>query len=266
MHPTNLRFAPSVLLLSLCAVPALLAQDNYEIQVYGSETVAKGKTMFETHTNYTISGTKTMENGVYPSFHSWHETFEVTHGVSSWFEIGAYAFTAAGPEYSWQYVGSHLRPRVRVPEEWHWPVGVSLSTEIGYARPQFTEDPWSMEVRPIVDKEIGPWYLSFNPTLDRSFHGKNAGCGVIFSPNAKVSYTIRKKVALGLEYYGSTGPLGNFDPLSEQQQQFMPSLDLNLGDNWEFNLGVGVGVTQGTDHLLVKMIIGRRFSFPWGAK
>ena len=30
------------------------AQDNYEIQVYGSETVSIGKTMVELHSNYTI--------------------------------------------------------------------------------------------------------------------------------------------------------------------------------------------------------------------
>jgi len=42
----------------------------------------------------------------------------------------------------------------------------------------------------------------------------------------------------------------------------MPAIDLDLGPNWEFNFGVGVGVTHGTDHLLVKMIVGRRFN--WG--
>jgi len=35
--------------------------------------------------------------------------------------------------------------------------------------------------------------------------------------------------------------------------------DLNVSPNWEFNFGVGVGLTGGSDHLLVKMIIGRRF-------
>jgi hypothetical protein len=55
------------------------------------------------------------------------------------------------------------------------------------------------------------------------------------------------------------GPVTGFDPLRDQQQQIIPSVDLNLSPKWEFNFGVGVGVTQGTDHLLVKMILGRRF-------
>ena len=37
----------------------------------------------------------------------------------------------------------------------------------------------------------------------------------------------------------------------------MPTIDYDFGPNWEFNLGVGMGVTRSTDHLLVKMIIGR---------
>ena len=75
----------------------------------------------------------------------------------------------------------------------------------------------------------------------------------------KIGYDITKKINAGLEYYGALGEIGNFDPLHEQQQQIVPSIDLNLGENWEFNFGVGVGVTAGTDHLLVKMILGRRF-------
>ena len=39
-----------------------------------------------------------------------------------------------------------------------------------------------------------------------------------------------------------------------------PSLDLNLSPEWEFNLGVGFGLTESTDNLIVKMIPGRRFT------
>ena len=70
------------------------------------------------------------------------------------------------------------------------------------------------------------------------------------------------KIAGGFEYYGSFGPATEFDPAREQQHQFFPSIDLNVSPKWEFNFGVGVGVTASTDHLIVKAIIGRRFS--WG--
>jgi hypothetical protein len=34
-----------------------------------------------------------------------------------------------------------------------------------------------------------------------------------------------------------------------------------VSPKWEFNFGVGIGMTGGSDHLIVKMIIGRRFVF-----
>jgi hypothetical protein len=37
-----------------------------------------------------------------------------------------------------------------------------------------------------------------------------------------------------------------------------------LGPKWEFNFGVGAAVTHSTDHLIVKCILGRRFSWPQG--
>jgi hypothetical protein len=101
-------------------------------------------------------------------------------------------------------------------------------------------------------------YLCFNPTLDRSFHGPAVSQGVVFPPNVKVGYDVTKVVNAGFEYYGSTGPITSFDPLRDQQQQIFAVTDLNFSPAWEFNFGVGVGLTGSTDHLLVKMIIGRR--------
>ena len=250
-----IRFALGLGVLGLCA----FAQGNYEIQVYGSETMAPGRTMVEFHSNFTINGTKTLEDGVYPTQHQFHETIEITHGWNDWFETGFYIFTNIQSGVGWDYVGSHIRPRVRVPEKWHWPFGVSISQEFGWQKPQYSLDTWTYELRPIIDKQIERLYLSFNPTVDRAFHGPDTRRGWAFSPNFKAGYDITKKINAGFEYYGDLGPIGSFDPLHDQMQQIVPAFDLNLSPNWEINAGVGVGVTHGTDHLLVKWIIGYRF-------
>jgi hypothetical protein len=138
-------------------------------------------------------------------------------------------------------------------------VGVSLSNEIGYQRALYSSDTWTWEIRPIVDQKYKRLYWSFNPTFDRSFHGPSVNQGLVFSPNVKVSYDVTKAVAAGIEYYGSVGPVTGFDPLRDQEQQIFPAIDLNLSPKWEFNFGVGVGMTRSTDHLLVKMILGYRF-------
>jgi Putative MetA-pathway of phenol degradation len=246
--------------LAATAWPAR-SQDNYEIQVYGSDTIPARSLMVELHSNFAFEGSKAEVNGVRPSEHALHETLELTYGWNSWFETGFYVFTSARAGEDWQWVGDHIRPRVRAPESWGWPVGVSLSTEIGYQRRSYSEDTWNWEIRPIIDKQIGRLYLALNPALERSLRGRNVRRGWELSPNFKVSYEVSKVVAAGIEYYGSLGPLDGFDPSGEQQHQIVPSVDLNLDPDWEFNAGVALGLTHATDRLLVKVILGRRFSF-----
>lgn len=257
------HFTTAVLFL-FCGAAALRAQGNFEVQVYGSDLVPKGVTMVELHSNFTAEGEKRTIDGVLPTNHAEHETVEITHGFNEWFECGFYIFTSLqtqGPDTGFMYVGSHIRPRFSVPEKYHLPVGISISNEIGWQRPSFSLDTWTWELRPIIDKKIDKWYFAFNPTLDRSLHGPAAQRGGFdFSPNFKFGYDVTKKVAAGIEYYGDYGPVTGFDPLRDQEQQIIPAVDIDFGKKWEFNFGVGVGMTGVTDHLLVKAILGYRFN------
>src|ERR1700691_4958389 len=253
----------------LCGRPAH-AQTNYEIQVYGADTVAPKTTILELHSNFTLDGTKPLPgskyaaDGLYPTNHAEHETIEITQGINGWSEVGFYIFTSARDGDGWQWVGDHIRPRVRVPDSWHWPLGVSLSTEIGYQRAVYSPDTWTWEIRPIVDKYMGRWYWAVNPALERTWHGPDVKQGVGFSPAAKLSYDFTRKISGGIEYYADYGRLATFDALHDQQQQIFAVTDLNVSPKWEINIGIGVGPTGATDHLIVKGILGRRFD--WGRK
>ena len=93
----------SFLTLSAASVPAS-AQDNYEIQVYGYDTVAPGHTMVELHSNFTVDGSKAVVDGVLPTNHAEHETLEITQGFTDWFETGFYVFTSIQPDGGWRWV------------------------------------------------------------------------------------------------------------------------------------------------------------------
>jgi hypothetical protein len=240
------------------------AQGNYEIQVYGADTVAPKNLMIELHSNYTISGQTQTIDGVYPTNHQEHETVELTEGINNWSEVGFYIFTSEQSGHGVQWVGDHIRPRVRAPDSWHLPVGLSLSTEVGYQRPVYSPDTWTWEIRPIIDKTIGRWYLAFNPALERALHGPGANQGWGFSPGAKVGYDFTRVVSAGFEYYADYGWIGSFYSLHNQQQQLFAVTDLNVSPKWEINIGIGIGPTSATDHLIVKGILGRRFD--WGRK
>jgi hypothetical protein len=256
--PGRILFASTLLAVALSAH----AQGNYEIQVYGSDTVPPENLMVEAHSNFTPKGQKQTLDGVYPTNHQEHETLEVTQGLTGWSEVGFYVFTSEQRGHSVQWVGSHIRPRVRAPENWRWPVGASLSMEIGYQRAVYSPDTWTWEIRPIVDRTLGRWYVAFNPAVERTLHGPGVRYGWGFTPGVKVGYDFTRKVNAGLEYYADYGRLWNWDGLHDQQQQIFAVTDLNISPQWEINLGIGVGPTAATDHLIIKGILGRRFD--WG--
>ncbi len=264
---SRMRLLLLTLLMTLVGAGVAHGQNNYEIQVYGSDTVAPASTMVELHSNLTVEGSQPLpgsvfaEDGLYPTNHAVHETVEITTGLKDWAEVGFYIFTSWRSGQGVQWVGNHIRPRVRAPDRWHWPVGVSISMEFGYQRRVFSTDTWTLELRPIIDKQIGRWYLATNLALDRSFHGQSVPLGVTFAPAGKVSYDFSRIVSAGLEYYADYGKFMDPASLHRQQQQVFLVSDLNVSPKWEINFGVGVGPTSATDHLIVKAIIGRRFDW-----
>jgi len=259
--PFNSRCLALAGLALAAAVTAAHSQGNYEIQVYSADTVAPRTTMVELHSNFTAAGHPAMD-GLAATNHAEHETVELTQGINDWFEVGFYIFTSEQSGLGVEWVGDHIRPRARVPDKWRWPVGVSLSMEMGYQRALFSPDTWTWEIRPIIDKTSGRWYFAVNPALERTWHGPDVKLGIDFSPAVKISYDITKQIAGGIEYYADYGSIANVASLRDQQQQIFPALDLNVSPMWEINFGVGVGPTSATDHWIVKGIVGRRFD--WG--
>jgi len=258
----SLRLAFPLALAIFCwRAPCLQAQDLFEIQVYPYETVEPRYTMVELHMNYTPSGTRRPEMGVFPNHHQFHLTVEITRGLTQHFELAGYLVTAYVPGVGPQFVGARIRPRVRAPERWRLPFRFSLSTEVGFHRRRFDPNTITLEIRPIFEKEFGKWYVSLNPDFSKSFRGPDAHRGLVFEPAVKISYRATPLLAPGIEYYAETGPVTHLLALGQQHHLIFPTLDVNASPDWELNFGVGRGLTGSGERWIVKWIIGRRFKF-----
>ena len=241
------------------AAPAA-AQDLFEIQVYPYDVVEPGHTMLEFHTNFIPSGTKTTAGGMFPNDHQFHITAEITHGFTKYFETGFYIETAPYvPGVGAKFTGWHIRPRFSFPKSESFPFKVSLSLEYAFNQPGFDPNSQTLEIRPIFERQDGRLYLSINTDLSVAMKGPDAGSAPSFEPNMKVGWDFSKKVQAGVEYYAETGPVKHFDPLSDQHHIIFPAIDLNLSPDWEFNAGVGRGLTDTSEHWILKMIVGYRF-------
>ena len=245
----------------LCLITAkAAAQDLFEIQVYPYDTVAPGRTMVEFHTNFFPSGTTEAAPGEFPLNHQAHLTVEITHGFTRYFETALYVVTAMYvPNEGPKFAGWRIRPRFRLPELDNFPFKVSLSFEVGFNQPEFEADTRTLEIRPIFEREEGRLYVSINPDLTKSLRGPGSSDGIGFEPGVKVAWDVTPKIAAGVEYYAETGPIKHFEPWSEQHHLLFPTVDLNVSPDWELNFGVGRGLTNTSEHWIVKTIVGYRF-------
>jgi len=233
------------------------SQDNYEIQVYQSDLVKTKHTMIELHSNTSLK--KFPDDRLFSQDY-FRETLEITHGFSKWLEVGSYLFTNVGINNSSDIVGVHVRPRVSVPADKNLPFGLSLSSEIGYVKKKYSSDEWSLELRPIIDKEFNHLTLALNAVFSMSLdkgRSHTPGLGAAF----KASYETGLRADPGFEYYGGYGDFASFLPASQQSHQLFAVIDLDLGPNWEFNSGLGWSLNQASDRLIIKFILGRRFGF-----
>ena len=245
--------------LALLRAAAAHAQDPFEIQVYEYDTVKRGMWNLETHLNYIGKGTKEFEGTVAPTNNQFHMTYELTAGLSKNWELAGYLVTARRPGNPMEYAGWRVRPRFKIPQEWNWPVKVSMSFEVGFPRQIYEENKVTLELRPIIEKSWGKWQLDVNPTVGRALKGPGTSEGFDFEPAVRMAYAVRPKLDLSTEYYGSTGPVFHWLPGHEQVHQFYPGGDWQLKQNLVLNFGVGMAATSTGNKLVYKIRIGWQF-------
>ena len=246
-----------VLGLVLCVTIAAgaRAQDAFEIQVYEYETVPRGRWDLETHVNFTARGIRDFQDGVAPSQRQTHLTFELTRGITNYFEVAGYLVTARRDGGPGEIAGWRVRPRFRLPENW-LPFKFSLSTEFGFPKRIYEENAITFELRPILERGFGKLQIDLNPVLGKAIRGPAAAEFWDFEPGVRFGYSTSKVLDLSLEYYGATGPLNHVEPGPQQMHQLFPGADINFGSDVVLNVGVGFGLTSAGNTLVYKTRLG----------
>lgn len=251
----------AVLCAALAMVEPARGQDAFEIQVYEYETVPKGRWSLETHLNFVPQGTKFAEGTVSPTNNQFHMTYELTHGITKYFELAGYLVLGrrAGINPFLEFAGWRVRPRFRLPESWPLPFKVSVSTEFGFPRSQYEEAKTTFELRPILERKVGKVQFDFNPTFTRSVRGPGSKDGWGFEPAVRVAYELSKRFEPTIEYYGGTGPFKFRFPIDDQNHLLYPGFDLHITEDLTWNVGVGFAMTPAGEQLIMKMRLGWEF-------
>jgi len=255
------RNLPVVLMVS--AVAAALAADPAaavdEIQVYNAEIAEVGQWTIEQHLNYVLQErTQPDYPGGLISNHSLNGTPELAYGVTDWWELGFYAPFAVNSGGTFLSDGAKIRNLFVVPDAAKRTFFYGVNFELGYATPAFSQSRYTLEVRPIIGVRSSEWEFIVNPIVDLSF---GSGGEADFAPAARLARKLDKDLFAGLEYYSDLGRIGEFLPLRDQQHTLFAVTDFKVGEI-DVDLGIGRGLTPGSDRLVIKAILGYAFPVP----
>lgn len=274
MRNVLLKFIPFIILLLLiCLAQSLtLAQVNpWEFEVYPYMTEEPGSLEIESLNGFVPKGHSEpgtgISHGIFPSQSMLLNSFEITYGLTDHVEAAVYLDLARPEDHSYEYAGSRYRLRGRLFEKGKLPIDLGWYTELEWHRtPQFDDNKLEFELRPIMEKDIGHFTVDVEPIFEKTLSGADQGKSVELGYVAGLFYRWYPKLSPGLEFYGGSGFIGNFEPLNEQQHYaFVVLWGKELPGGINYNCGVGTGLTPGSDRIIVKCnielerFIGRLF-------
>lgn len=246
-------------LIMLAFAPSrVFATDFYELQIYTVDTVPEDQLMAELHSNYISSAVGEASKANLPLYQS-HYTYEFTYGLLPYLEVGQYACTAMLVPGRYEFVGGRSKVHFGIPQTEAWPIQFGANIELQYMSRAAVTDPFNIEFMPIIEAHRGRLTAIANLSFEKQFTGPGTGAGISFEPAGQISYLLTKWFEPSLEYYGDIGAVQEPYILSQQQQFIVPSVNLYLMPQLEFNFGVGFGVTSRQRGMLEKGTIGWLF-------
>jgi hypothetical protein len=243
-------------LIALAFLPGAAMAQSDEIQVYDGGLAPVGTFNLTLHNNYTPSGlTEPAFPGAVVSNHAWVGVPEWAYGVTDWFEAGLYLpLYSVDKELGGTLNGFKLRTLFAVPHAEDRTFFYGVNFEFSYNAKQWDPKRFTSEIRPIVGWHLRPLDIVFNPILDTNWQG---GIGNLdLAPSTRVAYNVSDALALAVEEYGDFGPLDGFLPSGEQAHQIFGVVDYGA-HFMDIELGVGFGLTNGSDNTTVKLILSR---------
>jgi hypothetical protein len=246
-----------LVLALLCPILAMAQVDPWEFEVYPYLTESRGTAELETDNaviaNGHSHGGEGTAAGSFRSQGMWYNQYELTYGLTDRIEAAVYLLMAQPAGHGYWYAGSEYRLRGRFFDPDVLPIDIGWYTELEWHKtPQFDDADLEVELRPILEKDIGRFSFIANPIFEKVLKGVGVHEGFEFGYSVGSYYRWRRYLSPGLEFYGGIGLMDNSDPLSQQQHYIFPVIWGELPHGFEYNVGPGIGLTRGSDHVLVK--------------
>ncbi len=249
-----------MILIILALAPAISIAQTDEIQVYDAEIAAPGVFNLTWHNNFTPSGATAAAEpgGVIPN-HSLNGVPEWAYGVAPWFEAGLYLplYTVSG-NGDVLFNGFKLRTLFVEPNAADHVFVYGINFEFSYNEPHWDAHRYTGEIRPIIGWHLGSLDFIVNPIVDNNYEGLGK---LDFAPEMRLAWNLSKAWAIAAEEYDDFGPLKHFYGHSVQSHQLFSVFDYRSA-SLTVEAGVGFGLSAGSDHRVIKLILSRDLNKP----
>ena len=254
------RFATFALLILIAAfarpTPSVAQLDPFEFEVYPYRTLNRGMVELESLNSVVArghsAGDSGTSHGTLPSQSMWRTAFELTYWLTDRIEAAAYVNLAKPRGGELQYAGSKFRLRGSLFDQGQLPLDLGWYLEFDYHRvPKFDGQKLELELKPIIQKDLGDFSLMFNPIFEKVLVGLEKNKGFEFGYAHGIYYRWMRSLSPGIEFYGGIGNIRHPDPSKEQQHYIFPVIR-GEPHGIEYSVGPGFGLSRGSDRVIVK--------------
>ena len=250
----------TVLALALLSATSALAQEDF-LRVYQWETPQQGWVELNLWTTWVVSsGVPYQRYGLQGDrTGAIAHSFEVEYGVTDRLAIGAYTDFDQPPGGGFEFHRARVVARYRLFNRYDYFFDPALYAELYFPRAA-TGEAQELELRLILEHDFGDFRWDINALLAKALSTEEVGNGLAGSLATGVYWRRFWVAQPGLELFWSFGQIGHSPALSAQSVVLSPSVDIRFGQAWTWHLAAGVGLTEGSDHFLVRSIL--TFEFP----
>lgn len=149
------------------------------------------------------------------------------------------------------------------------PVDIAIYLEYIFHDKDY-KDYEEFEMRLILEKDVGALRIDFNPIFEKKTSGPEVGeglefnyaLGIYYLNNGKGIYSTKNlTIQPGIEFYGKMGEVGDLESWGDQRHYIFPALDFFIGKRLQWHTGIGFGLTDASENIIIKSILSYVIKF-----
>lgn len=197
-------------------------------------------------------------------------SLELEYGLSNKWGLALYADFEDPKDGDLQYVRTKaLMAHYAFFKKGSRPVDIAIYLEYVFHDKDY-EDNEELELRLILEKDVGAFRIDFNPIFEKKTSGSKSDEGVEFNYAFGIYYLNNGEgiyfsknlmIQLGLEFYGKMGEVVELESWDDQRHYIFPTLDFFIGKRLHWHTGIGFGLTSASDKITLKSILSYVIKF-----